>query len=343
MNNRTLIWLAGVLIVLAALALIGQREQQPQTVAGEPLFPGLEDTLDEVSSVEIIGAGNELITTLERDDTDWVIAERDGYPADLTKTRHALLSLAETQILEATTANPALHDRLGVEDVATETAAGTLVRLRGPADPIEVVIGNAEGEYQRYVRRQGEQQSYLINRDPEIYTDVTDWLATEIVDIDADRIRQVTVTRPDETLVVQKEVRGQTNFTVLDIPEGRELRYDSIPNVMGSVLSDLTLDDVRRATESTQDVIETEFLTFDGLVITAQSLEAEDEAWVSFSASVDDDLPAESEQTRADTESEAAEINARVGGWRYRIPTAKYEQLTRSLEDLLQELEEATD
>lgn len=343
MNNRTLIWMVAVLVALGALAFVGQREQQPQTVAGESLFPGLEDALDDVSRVEIIGAGNELIATLERGDPDWVVAERDGYPADLTKTRHALLSLAETTILEATTANPALHDRLGVEDVADESAVGTLVRLVGPANPVEIVVGNAEGEYQRYVRRQGEEQSYLINRDPEIYTEITDWLATEIIDIDADRIKQVTVTRTDETLVVLKEVRGETNFTVRDIPEGRELRYDSIPNVMGSVLSDLTLDDVSRATEFTQDVIETEFLTFDGLVISAQSSEEDDNAWASFSASVDPDLPAESEQTRADAEAEAAEINARVGGWRYRIPTVKFEQLTRAMDDLLQEVEEATD
>jgi hypothetical protein len=142
---------------------------------------------------------------------------------------------------------------------------------------------------------------------------------------------------------VLKEVRGETNFTVRDIPEGRELRYDSIPNVMGSVLSDLTLDDVSRATEFTQDVIETEFLTFDGLVISAQSSEEDDNAWASFSASVDPELPAESEQTQADAEAEAAEINARVGSWRYRIPTVKFEQLTRSMDDLLQEVEEATD
>ncbi len=343
MNNRTLIWLAGVLVALGALAIVGQREQQPQTVAGEILFPGLEDTLDDVSSVEIVGAGNELIATLERADPEWVVAERDGYPADLTKTRHALLSLAETTILEATTANPALHDRLGVEDVAAESAAGLLVRVVGPADSIEVVVGNAEGDYQRYVRRQGEEQSYLINRDPEIYSVVTDWLATEIIDVDADRIKQVTVTRLEETLVVQKEVRGQTNFTVLDIPEGRELRYDSIPNVMGGVLSDLTLEDVGRVTDLAQNVIETEFLTFDGLLISAQSVEEDGNAWASFSAMVDPALPEESEQTRADAEAEAAEINARVGGWRYRISTVKFEQLTRSMDDLLQEVEEETD
>ncbi|MGI9258353.1 MAG: DUF4340 domain-containing protein [Gammaproteobacteria bacterium] len=343
MNNRTLIWLTVILFALGALALVGQREQQPQTVAGETLFPGLEDALDAVSSVEIIGAGNELFATLERGDPDWVVAERDGYPADLTKTRHALLSLAETTILEATTANPALHGRLGVEEVAAESATGTLVRLVGPTDPIELVVGNAEGNYQRYVRRQGEEQSYLINRDPEIYTELTDWLATAILDVDADRIKQVTVTRPEETLVVLKEVRGQTNFTVQNIPEGRELQYDSIPNVMGSVLSDLTLDDVTRATGSMQDVTETEFLTFDGLAISAQSSEEDGNAWASFSASVDPELPAESEQTLADAEAEAAEINSRVGGWRYQIPTVKFEQLTRSMDDLLQEVEEATD
>ncbi|HEY5622121.1 MAG TPA: DUF4340 domain-containing protein [Gammaproteobacteria bacterium] len=343
MNNRTLIGLAGALVVLGALALFGQREQRPQTVAGEILLPGLEDSLDEITSVEIIGAGNTRIATLERADADWVVAERDGYPADLTKTRHALLSFAETTILEAKTANPALHDRLGVEDVSAQDATGALVRILGPADPadpVEVVVGGGEGEYQRYVRRQGEDQSYLINRDPQIYLETTEWLDTTLLDLDSNRVKQVTVTRPAETLVVSKDVRGQTNFTVQDIPEGRELRYESIPNVLGSVLSNLTLDDVQRADGPLGDAIVSEFVTFDGLVITAESVEVGDEAWVSFSASVDPALPEESVETRADAEAEAAEINARVEGWRYAIPTVKFEQLTRSMDDLLREVEE---
>jgi hypothetical protein len=340
MNNRTLLWLSGALVVLLLLASLGQREQQPQTVSGETLLPGLSDSLDDVQRIEIIGRGVETVATLERGESSWTIVEKGGYPADLNKTRHLLLSLAETQILEAKTANPGLHDRLGVEALTSETAGGIGVRLTGLAEPLEIIVGDAEGDYQRYVRRQGEDQTYLINRDPEPAESAADWLDTAVVDIAGDRIQRISVTRPDgESLIVSKDVRGQANFAVENIPEGRELRYDSIPNVMGSVLVGLTLDDVEQDTGTTENEIVTEFLTFDGLAITATSIERDETAWVSFSAMVDPALPAESEDTRAAAETEAATINARVQGWRYQIPTTKFDQLTRSMTDLLKELE----
>ncbi len=90
------------------------------------------------------------------------------------------------------------------------------------------------------------------------------------------------------------------------------------------------------ASGTTAEVIVTEFRTFDGLLMTAQSMERDEGAWVSFAATVDETLPAESEATRAAAEAEAAEINGRVQGWRYKIPTYKFEQLTREIADLLQ-------
>ncbi|MFL2546400.1 MAG: DUF4340 domain-containing protein [Candidatus Rariloculaceae bacterium] len=341
MNSGTTLWLSGALLVLVLLASLGQRDQQPITTRGEDFLPGLADALDEVSAIELIRAGNETFATLERGESNWTVQQKDGYPADLNKTRHLLLSLAETQILEAKTAAPALHDRLGVEALTSETAGGVGVRLIGTTEPVEVIVGDTEGSYQRYVRRQGENQSYLINRDPEIGTEASDWLDTTILTLARDRLQYVTVTRPDgEVVMISKAVRGQQNFTVDNIPEGRAIRYDSIPNVMGNVLEDLSLEDVERATETDEPTILTEFRTFDGLEITVHSLERDDTAWVSFAAMLDPALPEGSEETREAAETEAAEINARLEGWRYQIPTFKFEQLTRTMEDLLQELEE---
>jgi hypothetical protein len=337
MSQRTVFWLAGALVILALLAIVGQREQQSQTPGGEMFLPGLLESLDDIERVEIVRRGEEPVATLERDASGWMVLERDGYPADLRKIRHALLTLAETQILEAKTADAALHDRLGVEAITADTAGGIAVRLIGTAAPVEFIVGDAAGEYRRYVRRQNEDQSYLINRDPELGTTVIDWLDAAIVDIDGARVQQVTVNRPDgETLVVSKDVRGQSNFAVENLPEERELLYASIANVMGNVLEGLALDDVERLTDATEEVIVTEFRTFDGLLITAESSERDEGTWVSFAATADQTLPPESTETRAAAEAEAAEINGRVRGWQYKIPTYKFEQLTREMTDLLQ-------
>ena len=110
---------------------------------------------------------------------------------------------------------------------------------------------------------------------------------------------------------------------------------------MGNILESLTLDDVEPLTETTDEAIVTEFRTFDGLVITARSLERGDTAWASFEAAVNLTLPPESEQTRADAAVEATEINERVQGWRYQIATYKFDQLAREMGELLQDVEPA--
>jgi len=336
MNNRTVLTLAGALIVLILLATFGQRRQQPETQTGELFLPGLQESLDNLERIEIVGGGSSTVATLERGASGWTVLESGSYPADLTKTRHMLLSLAETQILEAKTANPALHDRLGVEDVAADTAGGVAVRLIGLDDPIEVVVGEATGDYQRYVRRGNENQSYLINRDPEIATSAADWLDTAILDIDGERIQRVQVNHAGgEIVVVSKEDAGAPNFTVEGIPDGRELRYASIANVMGNVLEGLALDDVEPLTAATEETTTTNLVTFDGVTITVELLERDDTAWASFMVAVDPALPADSEEARSVAEAEAAEISARIEGWRYQIATSKFDQLTRDMSDLL--------
>lgn len=337
MNSRNLIWLAGGLVVLVVLAVIGQRQTTgPSGVAqaDDEFLPGLMDVLDEVSSIEIVGAGSETVATLDRTEDGWTVRERDGYGADLTKVRHTLLSLAEARILEAKTANPDLHDRLGVEDVQTGDAAGLAVTLVGPAEPTVVIVGDAAGDYRRYVRRADENQSYMINRDPEIGETASDWLDTSVIDVASGRVRQITVTHPDgETVRAAKTSADEANFTVENIPEGRALLYDSVANVIAGVLQELTLEDVERDTDEGAERTVTELVTFDGLRLTVTGLERDDAAWISISASPQPDAE-ESDQTTAATEAQM--LNDRLSGWRYRIPSYKFEQLTRRMDDLLQ-------
>ena len=337
MSSRKLIWLGGGLVMLVVLAVIGQRQTTgPGDVAhvDAGLLPGLIDVLDAVTSIEIVGAGNEAVATLDRSEDGWTVRERDGYSADLTKVRHTLLSLAEARILEAKTANPELHGRLGVEDVATESAGGLAVTLNGPSQPTAVVIGDAAGDYRRYVRRAGESQSYLINRDPEIGETAADWLDITVMDLASGRVREITVTHPDGEIVrAAKTSAEEENFAVEGIPEGRSLLYDSVANVIAGVLQNLSLEDVERVTDAGAEQTVTELVTFDGLRLAVTGLERDDTTWISIAATIESDSP---QADQANTAAEAQTLNERLGGWRYRIPSYKFEQLTRRMDDLLQ-------
>jgi pyruvate/2-oxoglutarate dehydrogenase complex dihydrolipoamide acyltransferase (E2) component len=123
-------------------------------------------------------------------------------------------------------------------------------------------------------------------------------------------------------------------------------------------LRELNLEDVEpaEATPAEQPTL-VELKTFDGLVVKITGMMRNDESWITLEASADPApaaatpppaaapaaegaAPAATPATpatpaAADPAAEAARINARVGGWRYKIAGFQYDQLTRRMADLL--------
>ena len=382
MTPRTVTLLAAALVVLGAVALLAQYDPQPPAPGGGLLLPDLGEDLDLINQVSVVGAGSEPVATLVRgEDGSWSVAEKDGYPADVDKVRQTLIGLAEARIVEPKTANPDFYDRLGVEGVDDEAAGGVAVMLTGADTPVNVIVGDSEGASQVYVREVDQAQSFLVDRNPDVGNETTDWLATEIVAIPGSRMARVTVTHPDgEVVTVSKADSEQSNFDVENIPPGREVQYASIANVMGNVLSNLNLQDVEPRTATDEPVTVTEFVTFDGLAVLAESIEREDEPWVAFRAeyrppveepeaegdpaqAADAVADASEEagdevvtgtdelETAADEEetdgtavaAEALDLDQRLSPWRYRVASYQFDQMTRRLDDLLRDLPEETE
>lgn len=295
MTSRTLVILAGVLVALALLAMLGGRDDAPPSRSGELLLPELGAALGEIDRVQLAGPGATTGTTLERLPDHWAVAEKQGYPADIGKIREALRSLADARIVEEMTSNPAYYDRLGVADVDSEEARGVeLSAFAAGAPQATVIIGDAVGGEQQYVRESGEPTSYLVDVALDVTAAPSDWLDRLIIDIPSTQIESVSIEHPDgETLRVFKASAEQTNFDVADIPEGRELSYPGVANVIGNTLRDLRLEDVRPAADSESDEdgdaadqsrTTAAFRTFDGLVVTATAIEHDGETWVRFDA-----------------------------------------------------------
>lgn len=387
MNRKTFVILAVIAVLLAGLAVLSQRGGDTDSIAGasagELLVPGLADEVDAITAIEISGAGAARLARIERAGEDWVVAEQGGYAAATDKVNGLLIALAEARILEEKTADPAFHSRLGVEAVESATATGLQVALTGSdGASYAVVLGDAYGDGQRYARLAASAQSVLIDRNPDVARDPADWVRPEIIAIPSSRVQRVEVEHADgESLVIHKEAAGLSDFTVDDVPEGRELQYSGIANVTGSVLQALELDAVSRAPEAPGEVVATtEFRTFDGLVVTVTATAAEEadgQPWLSFAArfdadqalafatgTVDDVTSAEAQDDESaaeadgpddsadtadeasaevdaaagspdDPTAEAAALNERLAGWRFRIPSYQYSQMTRRMDDLL--------
>jgi hypothetical protein len=353
MSKRTVAILLAAFVVLLVLVVVGQRDDSSPAGTGAPLIAGLGDDLGSIERVTVTKSNGEIVATLEKRPDRWVVSDKHDYVANAGKLRQALAALGEARILEQKTANPELYGRLGVEDVTAPEAAGISVALAAPGRELPVVIlGNAEGAKYRYVRRAGETQSYLIDRNPDVPRTAAQWVDSVIIDVRGERVREVAITHPDgEVVRLSKTGPELANFDVADVPAGRELSYPGVANVVGNALRELNLEDVEPADGApTEQATVVEYRTFDGLVIRVTGLESNDESWITLEASVDAaqaaatppatpaDAAAASETpapAAADPTAEAARINAKVSGWRYKIAGFQYDQMTRRMADLL--------
>jgi uncharacterized protein DUF4340 len=351
MSQRTVAILAGALVVLLALVIFGQRTSAP-VGTGSALVPDLAAALGDLERVTVVKANGETVATLEKRPDNWVVADKHDYVANAAKLRQALTALSEAKILEQKTANPALYGRLGVEDVTGASAAGVSIALAAQGHDLPtIILGNAEGSKYRYARRAGEAQSYLIDRNPDVPRAAAQWVDSVIVDVRGERVREVTITHADgEVVHLSKASSELANFEVAGVPKGRELSYPGVANVVGNALRELNLEDVEPASAPAEQPTVVEYRTFDGLVVRVTGSKRGDEDWIALEASVDaataapPAAPAEGAAVEgaatpatpaADPSAEAQRINAKVGGWRYKIAGFQYDQMTRRMADLL--------
>lgn len=354
MNRSALIFVAIALVVLSLLAILGNRQEGGITSTGAQFLPNLGSRLDSIDRVELRTEGGQIAVTLERGETRWTVAENDAYPADIAKIREALSALAEARILEPKTANPDLFDRIGVEPIESENANGLAVTLHGDdLDYPTVILGNTENADSRYARIADSDQSVLIDADPDFARMPSQWLVPQILDVRGPRIQSVTIRHADgATLEIFKTDIEQANFTVSGIPDGRDLQYPGVANVIGNSLRDLRLEDAAAAAiDLGEPRTVTEFRTFDGLLIRAEGFSIDEQDWLVFSADVEgnvrqepaidgDSSNVDGEPPASDPGAEAAEINGRVQGWRYKVASYQYDQMTRRIEDLLSAVED---
>jgi hypothetical protein len=337
MNTRQIRFLTIALVVLLAVLFTTRlSDNQVDSSAGSLLFPELKSEINDVSELRIAKGGD--VVTITNVSGTWALRERTDYPVDTGKLRQLLLALANAKKLEEKTSNPDMYERLGVGDPG-EDSQGTEIRISGPDDERSLIVGNLAQSKYRYARVGGEASSWLIDQNPTLPTNVSGWLLQEILDIEQSRVQSVTITHDDgETIRIVKENAADKDFDVPDIPDGSELSYASVVDSIASVIQDLNLRDVAKVSEEAGSV-KTVFKTFDGLEISIDSLERDDNTWITVNAvtnAAEPDPDDESEAGEADHDpEEASKINERVGGWTYQIQSYKGDQLRRRWSDIL--------
>jgi hypothetical protein len=328
MSARRALWLlvAGIAVIAFAIWLSSRRHLERDLVAGELVLPGLEPQVNALTSVSL-RRGDDTHTTLRKEPHGWQVVERD-WPADLSKVRKLILDLGALNIVEEKTRLPGNYPQLGVEDVASPKAAGTLIELTAPAHRWALIVGKPSGAKSGYVRIAGTPPSLLAAPQLTVDADPKVWLVHELVDISEQRVREIEEQPAQGAPYKAARDKAQdANFNVSPLPKGRALSSPAAADGLGAALSTLTLDDVHKAAAPAAGTAPAHatFRTFDGLQLELAGRKDGPHALVTISA----------RSSAPVTAAEAQTLTARLSGWEFEIPDYKYGLIFTPLEDLL--------
>ncbi|HQT78764.1 MAG TPA: DUF4340 domain-containing protein [Rhodopila sp.] len=363
----------GILLACGVIALAGgwyfgtaTTPTDRETVqGGKPAFPDLAPKLADAAKIQIIHQGNRMVIE-KRPNGGWGVAAMQDYPVQRAKLRGVLAGLTELRLTEPRTSDPAEFSRLGVGDPNSKDATGDLLQVMDASGkPIAEIIvghrrvrgvGNLPDEV--YVRRPGENQSWLAEGNLQVDADPSQWLDRSVINISHNRIASVVV--GDRALVFGR-LAGRFALTqpadhpklegykVDDVARGLELlsfehvRADKPPaeeTKAGETKAgdakggDAKAADAKAADGKTADgatntdapgkeVGHSVFTTDDGLAVTVTVLHEGKETWAHFAATGSDK-----------TKAEADKLNARLAGWTYEIGSWKEKSLVPTMDDL---------
>jgi hypothetical protein len=330
MTRKTIQILIALIITLGLLLLVIDRDDDGTYAERAVFLAGFKEVANDATRISISGSSDGEDVTISRESGNWMVNARDNYAADISKLGQLVSTLANARIVEQKTSNPENYANLGVNDPG-DGGNGRLVSIEGPGLNYSVIIGDSAQRDFRYARVPDQATSYLIDQNPPIPASASEWLVADIVDIPSSRIRNVSIEHADgESIVVEKIEEEQTDFDVLDVPEGRELSYATVGNGIAGALSDLGLDDVRKRIDAPA-VTSVTFETWNGLSLSVKVIDEEEASWLEFAAtSVDEEHS---------VDNEVAAINERLSGWQYQVADYKKNLLIRRWDDILKDAE----
>lgn len=341
MKQRHLIVLFIVSFVVLLLAIwVSHRAQQSSaSVAGTPVLPALGAHLNDVTEVRISGAAGQHVTLL-KGAHHWQVKQR-GYPADSGKLRKLLIDLGDLKAVARKTRLAAHYAALGVQSPSAAGASGVRIDVLTARHTWSLILGHSDGGSGAYVRRVGHQQSLLASPLVMAEANPAQWLSPIIIDLKPQQVRSI-----EERLAGERPYRIErasptaAHLRVLGIPPGRKLNGPGAADAVASALTNLTLNDVRKATPQPRGVRGSSavFTTFGGLSVTVTGDPAPKKGGPHYIELAVRAVGAKAAQAA----QAAAHLEARVHGWQFRIPGYRYRQIFQPLPGLLQPLAQRT-
>jgi hypothetical protein len=325
---------AAVLCIgLAFAALHHRAEVVAPKSAPEALFPGLAHAISggQVTRIHIVSRGHGSFDIAFVPTKGWVLPQSGNYPASFEMVKQTLVAIAALQTIEPKTDRPELFHFIDLD--APPAGGGTSVTLIGEHGRViaALIVGKSAQQGQDitvFVRRAGENQSWLARSPAEFKLTPADWMDKSVVAIDHSRIATIEVKPPTGPAYTAAHAKPADPLTLSPIPAGRELAFPGVADALASVLADFSFDDIKPATAfDFTTASRMSLTTFDGLTVTIDIVQKDGANWVRLLAIA---APGKPPAAR-----EALAINARAAGWAFKLPVYRAAAFAPALETLL--------
>lgn len=330
------------LSLVAAIAVHSARAPTTGEMAGSgKLLPNLESNAEKIARITVTQSGKPL--TIERDADRWLVKSQDGYPASTEKVRTLLTALAKAELLEPKTASPDRYAVLEVDDPAGKNSNARLIKIEDASGAAlaEVIAGKqrpgtasgtspGKSTAGTYVRRPGEEQSWLASTDIAGGTALKDWANVRVLETPTEKVKELTVAVAGEA--PYKLTRNADGSHQLEnIPAGKKIKYVNMIDNILEAASFVDFEGVRKATGTPGGEAGTvSFETDNGLKIALKVRRDKDAVWIAIEPSGE-----------GDAKKTADEIKARTSGWEFSVLPSKADTMLKKQADLLEDIASA--
>jgi len=354
MSNKNLTILGVVTILMVIWAVIQSRvSSMPRSGPEAPsyLIPGLDTT--GIGSI-VVGTGEDAVT-LKRRGKDFVVTNKDNYPAVTSTISELITNCLDIKTAELYTDEAAYHEDLEV----TEEKARSVVKFMTPDANSTVLAGVivgksrelGEGTYVRLVSDDKDlsDKVYVTSNVPWIKDGAMDYIEQELISVNRDDINSVTVTSSAGEYIL-KTKEDSKDIVLENIPAGKKAKSSECESVF-TALTSLRFDDVRQ--KSSGLIFDRRYVCKlnDSTVYTLEIAQKDDKTYVSCLAEYTGEVPkkdmtkVESPEVLKEKEAKllawekAQKFSAKHKGWKYEIPDWKAKVLTKELSELVEDEE----
>lgn len=323
MGARTLLYLALAALLSSALAIFALNRNSAKdnlaSASGE-FLPGFAAQVKNAARLHIVSKDGafDVTYTPER---GWVLPGQGNYPADFNEVRHTLIGLAALEIIAPKTSRADWLHYIGLE--TPPKGNGVLIQVADAKGRqlASLIMGNMEnlgdpnGTAGLFVRRTGDNQSWLARAVFVPHGAPSDWMLLHVLEIDAARLKDVTLAPAGgKAFTLSRAHMSDIDYT-LSPPAGKV--NPQLLNAVPTAVTNFSATDVRPAAQI--DFSKAAHVTahsFDGLIVNLDAVQIGADVWVQMNeTAAPNAVPGIADEARA--------LDARTAGWAYKVAPDK--------------------